>query len=119
MLTQTDELSSADKETLLAGYARSEELARQSIDLVPTSDGYHWLSSAIGRTGQVNGPLNSLSKAEPMRDLIEIVQNDFNADMSDSWYVLSLLYNQLPGVISFGNKDYAISYMRFLFCCLE
>ena len=112
VLTQTDELSGADKETLLAGYARSEELARQSIDLVPTADGYHWLSSAIGRTGQVNGPLNSLSKAEPMRDLIEIVQNDFNADMSDSWYVLSLLYNQLPGVISFGNKDYAISYMR-------
>lgn len=32
--------------------------------------------------------------------------------MSDSWYGLSLLYNQLPGVISFGNKDYAISYMR-------
>ena len=49
MLTQTDELSDADKETLLAGYARSEELARQSIDLMPTADGYHWLSSAIGQ----------------------------------------------------------------------
>lgn len=49
VLTQTDELSGANKETLLAGYARSEELARQSIDLVSTADGYHWLSSAIGQ----------------------------------------------------------------------
>ena len=48
-----------------------------------------------------------------MRALCEKVQNDFNADMSDCWYVLGLLYNQLPGSpLSFGNKNYAISYMR-------
>ena len=48
-----------------------------------------------------------------MLELIEKVQNDFNADMSDAWYVLSLLYNQLPGQpMSFGNKNYAISYIR-------
>ena len=42
----------------------------------------------------------------------EKVQNDFNADYTDSWYVLGILYNQLPGGISFGDKDFAISYMR-------
>ena len=112
VLTITDDIDEDDKDARLEGYGRSQDLAQQSVDLVATPDGYHWLSSAIGRIGQVNGPLNSLNKAEPMRDLIEIVQNDFNADMSDSWYVLGLLYNQLPGVISFGNDDYAISYMR-------
>ena len=88
-------------------------LADESLAIEETADGYHWKASAIGRIGQVNGPLNSLSKAKPMRALCEKVQNGFNADMSDCWYVLGLLYNQLPGSpLSFGNKNYAISYMR-------
>ena len=37
----------------------------------------------------------------------------FNYDHTDAWYVLGILYNQLPGwPISFGNKNWAISYMR-------
>lgn len=112
VLTLTDDIAEDAKEERLAGYERAQELAQQSVDTYETADGYHWLSSAIGRIGQVNGPLNSLGKAKPMRQLVEKVQNDFNADMSDAWYVLGLLYNQLPGGISFGNDDYAISYMR-------
>ena len=112
VLTITDDIPQDSKEERLEGYGRAQDLAQQSVDTLETADGYHWLSSAIGRIGQVNGPLNSLSKAEPMRELVEKVQNDFNADMSDAWYVLGLLYNQLPGVISFGDKDFAISYMR-------
>ena len=45
-----------------------------------------------------------------MRELVEKVQNEFNADYTDSWYVLGILYNQLPGgPISFGDKDAAIT----------
>ena len=112
VLTMTDDIDEDDKDARLEGYGRAQDLAQASVDLVEGPDGYHWLSSAIGRIGQVNGPLNSLSKAKPMRELVEKVQNDFNADMSDAWYVLGLLYNQLPGGISFGDDDYAISYMR-------
>lgn len=113
VLTMTDEIDEDDEDARLAGYGEAQRLAEESVALYETADGYHWLSSAIGRIGQVNGPLNSLSKAKPMREYIEKVQNDFNADMSDSWYVLGLLYNQLPGApLSFGNEDYAISYMR-------
>ena len=113
VLTITDDIDEDDKDARLAGYGQAQDLAQQSVDLVSTPDGYHWLSSAIGRIGQVNGPLNSLSKAKPMRELIYKVQNDFKADMSDSWYVLGLLYDQLPGApLSFGNSNYAISYMR-------
>ena len=109
----TDGIDEDSKDARLAGYGEAEEYADESLALEETADGYHWKASAIGRIGQVNGPLNSLSKAKPMRALIEKVQNDFNADMSDAWYVISLLYNQLPGgPISFGNDDYAISYIR-------
>jgi hypothetical protein len=114
-LSITDDIpeESSYKEARLDGYGEAESLAQQSIDLNPTPDGYHWLSSAIGRIGQVNGPLNSLSKAKPMLQLIEKIQNDFNADMSDSWYVLGILYSALPGApLSFGNNNYAISYLR-------
>lgn len=109
----TDGVDKGDKDARLAGYGEAQKYAEDSLAIEETPDGYHWQASAIGRIGQVNGPLNSLSKAKPMRVLVEKVQNDFNADMSDAWYVLSLLYNQLPGSpISFGDKDYAISYIR-------
>ena len=114
VLTLTDDIekTSENKQARLDGYEKAQELAQQSVDLVESYNAYHWLASAIGRIGQVNGPLNSLSKAKPMRALVEKVQNDFNADYTDSWYVLGILYNQLPGGISFGDKDFAISYMR-------
>ena len=109
----TDGIPEDMKDERLEGYGRSQQYAEESLALEETPDGYHWQASAIGRIGQVNGPLNSLSKAKPMRSLIEKVQNDFDADMSDAWYVLSLLYNQLPGSpLSFGNDNFAISYIR-------
>ena len=109
----TDGIDKDDKDARIAGYEESEAYADQSIAIEETPNAYHWKASAIGRIGQVNGPLNSLSKAKPMRSLIEKVQNEFNADMSDAWYVISLLYDQLPGApISFGDDDTAISYIR-------
>ncbi|MBO8436244.1 MAG: hypothetical protein IAA97_04630 [Spirochaetes bacterium] len=109
----TDEIPENQKKERIAGYEESENWADQSLAIEESADAYHWKASAIGRVGQVNGPLNSLSKAKPMRELIEKVQNTFNADMSDAWYVLSLLYDQLPGApISFGNDNFAISYIR-------
>lgn len=114
-LTLTDDIekTSENKQARLDGYSKAESLAQESVNLVESYNAYHWLASAIGRIGQVNGPLNSLGKAKPMRSLVEKVQNDFYADYTDSWYVLGILYNQLPGgPISFGDKDFAISYMR-------
>ncbi len=112
-LTITDHRADGlSKDEKIAEYSKSEELADQALKIKEGPDGYHWKASAIGRIGQANGPMNSLKKAKPMRGLVEKVQNDYKADRSDSWYVLGLLYNQLPGSISFGDKDAAISYMR-------
>ena len=114
-LTLTDDIDDDKefKQQRLDGYAKAEALAVESLSLKDTYNAYHWPASAIGRIGQANGPLNSLGKANPMSELVEKVQNEFNADYTDSWYVLGILYNQLPGgPISFGDKDAAISYMR-------
>jgi hypothetical protein len=112
-LTLTDyNVSPSDKDKRLNEYQKSWDLAKESLQTEKTADGYHWLASAMGRWGQTKGPLNALGKADEMRSYCHIVQNDFKADMSDNWYVLGVLYKSLPGSISFGNSDYAISYMR-------
>lgn len=88
--------------------------AYASLQLKETPNGYHWKSSAVGRCGQVHGALNSLGKAGGMRDLeIKALDNFSSFPLeTDSWYVLGVLYNSLPGGISFGNDNWAISYMR-------
>lgn len=89
--------------------------AYTSLELKKTPNGYHWLSSAVGRCGQVHGALNSLGKAAGMKSLIVEALDSFPSFPleTDSWYVMAILYDSLPGApISFGNNNYAISYMR-------
>lgn len=113
MIAQTDLLPEEEKDARLAGYSQAEKYAERSLALKESAQALHWKASAIGRIGQVNGPLNSLGKAKSMRELLEKVQNDYKADSSHTWYVLSMLYSKLPGgFISFGDDDIALSYMR-------
>ncbi len=112
-LGQGDRLSEDDKDGRFARYEESEQYAKDSIALCPNADAYHWLSSALGRWGQTKGVLESLSRAREMADYELKAIDGFNYDHTDAWYVLGILYNQLPGwPISFGNKNWAISYMR-------
>lgn len=131
-LTLTDEAKDRgelSKEELLAAYGDysakdkcSEDdtssafyYAYTSLSLKETPNAYHWLSSAVGRCGQVRGALNSLGKAAGMRDLEIKALEDFSSFTleTDSWYVLSILYKSLPGSpISFGSTNTAISFMR-------
>lgn len=112
-LTITDDFVSADNKDLrLTEYMKSWELAQQSIDIMPTFNAYHWLASAMGRWGQTKGPLNALGKAGEMRSYACKVQDEFKADNSDTWYVLGVLYRSVPSGLSFGNDNFAISYMR-------
>lgn len=112
-LTLGDQLPEDDKDARFAAYEKAEELAIESIELEPNADAYHWKSSALGRWGQTKGPLDSLGKAPGMLDDVLMVIDHFGYDYTDSWYVLGVLYNQLPGwPLSFGDKNYAISYMR-------
>ena len=112
-LSRGDLLDEDDKDGRFALYEESQRYAEESISLNPNPDAYHWLSSAIGRWGQTKGVLESLSRAGEMRDYELKAIDEYGYDHTDAWYVLALLYNQLPGwPISFGNKNWAISYMR-------
>jgi tetratricopeptide (TPR) repeat protein len=99
-------------DALLAFFARGEELAQKGIEADPGNPlGYYWKSATVGRWGQVKGILNALAKAKPMRDLLHKALT-LRPDHADSYYVLGQLFEQVPGGISFGDKDWAVSLGR-------
>jgi tetratricopeptide (TPR) repeat protein len=108
---QRDDAGAGDDE-LLSIYEEGESHGEAAIEADPTNArGYYWTSANIGRWGQTKGVLNSLFRAPDMRDLlIEAVTRD--PQYADSYYVLGQLYAQVPGMISFGNVEYAVSLGR-------
>ncbi|MBI9093739.1 MAG: hypothetical protein JEY71_02545 [Sphaerochaeta sp.] len=109
-----DELPDDDKDAKYVEYDKGEAYALSSVEKYPNAMAYLWKSSNNGRWGQTRGPLNALGKAKGMLEDLTLVVNEFNTlDSTETWYVLSSLYDELPGgFISFGNKMWAISYMR-------
>ncbi|MDX9916047.1 MAG: hypothetical protein RBS49_09160 [Sphaerochaeta sp.] len=113
MVSIGDDLDKKDKDGRFAAYEEGEAYALRSIALKASPEGYLWKASNIGRWGQTKGPLNALGKAKGMLEDLTVIVNDFGTlDSTETWYVLSALYNELPAVISFGNNDWAISYGR-------
>lgn len=97
---------------LLAIFTTGEQWAQRAIDADPTNHlGYYWASANIGRWGQTKGVLDSLFRAPEMRDMLRQAVT-MEPEHADSYYVLGRLYNQVPGVISFGNIEYAVSFGR-------
>ncbi len=109
-----DQLPDGNKDAKYIEYEKGEAYALASIEKYPNAMAYLWKSSNSGRWGQTKGPLNALGKAKGMLEDLTIVVNDFNTlDSTETWYVLSSLYDELPGgFISFGNSVWAVSYMR-------
>lgn len=115
---QADNNGAGDDE-LLGIYETGEEYGQQAIDADPSNPlGYYWKSANIGRWGQTKGVLNSLFRAPDMRDLLtEAVTRD--PDHADSYYVLGQLYAKVPGMVSFGNVEYAVSLARLSIDLME
>lgn len=102
----------ASTDDLLAIFETGEAFADRAIEANPSSpEGYYWKSANIGRWGQTKGILDSLFRAGDMRDLLAqaVSQDESHAN---SYFVLGQLYAAVPGVISFGNTDYAVSLGR-------
>ena len=111
-LTDQLERDGASKETLLAEFDRGVSFADKSLNLNSDNyNAYYWRSANTGRWGETKGILDSLFKAPSMRDDLEKAINS-NPSHGDSYYVLGRLYYAVPGIISFGNKDYAVSLAR-------
>jgi hypothetical protein len=102
----------APVDAVLSTYEAGERYGVEAVQADPGNHlGYYWQSANIGKWGQAKGILNALFKATPMRDLLKqaITQEPAHAG---SYYVLGQLYAEVPGVISFGNDDYAVGLAR-------
>ena len=106
------ENAGADTDELLSMFDQGKQYAIEAIEQNPVSvPALYWQASNIGRWGQTKGILDSLALADDMRDLLaQAIELDPNH--ADSYYVLSQLYLALPGLISFGDKDYSVSLAR-------
>lgn len=108
---QRDDAGAGEAE-LLAIYEEGESYADRAIEADPRNPlGYYWKSANIGRWGQTKGVLNSLFRAPDMRDLLSEAIS-YNPAHADSYYVLGQLYARVPGMVSFGNVEYAVSLAR-------
>jgi hypothetical protein len=100
------------KADILAIFTEGQDYADKAIAADPGNDlSYYWKSANIGRWGQVRGILDSLMKAQPMKDLL-VKDLSINPERSDAYFVLGQLYRELPGVISFGDIAAAASLGR-------
>ena len=113
-LADEEEALGASKETLFAMFEEGERYADKSIELYPNAPAYVYKGSNIGRWGETKGPLNALSKADPIRETIKYVVNELkDTNQTIGWYLIGQLYYQLPGwPLSYGNKDIAASVSR-------
>jgi tetratricopeptide (TPR) repeat protein len=100
------------KSEMLGIFTEGEALAENAIQSDPLNKfAYFWKAANIGRAGQIRGVLNSLFSARPMRNLL-VKALEIDKEYADVYYVLGQMYEQLPGFISFGNKDFAVSLGR-------
>ncbi|RKX76846.1 MAG: hypothetical protein DRP87_10775 [Spirochaetes bacterium] len=109
-----DALDAGEEDSkVLDMYSQGEAYADQAISFDPNNyECYYWKASNIGKWGKLRGILSSLFKAKPMRDLLEKAIT-IKPDHAASYYVLGQLYEKVPGgIVSFGNKDYAVSLGR-------
>jgi tetratricopeptide (TPR) repeat protein len=106
-------LAGASQQTLLPLFEQGIRYADMVIKLNPDSaQGYFWKAANSGLWGQVKGILESLQKAEEMKEIL-FVAISYDPGYSGSYYVLAQLYNQVPGwPVGFGNIDFAVSLAR-------
>lgn len=101
------------KSEILAVFEEGERYADQAIEADASNYlAQYWKASNIGKWGTTKGVLDSLFKAKPMRDiLIKVIT--LKESHPDAYYVLGQLYEKVPGgIISFGDKDFAVSFGR-------
>ncbi len=97
---------------VLAIYAQGEQYGVQAVEADPGNYlGYSWQSANISKWGKLKGIVHSLFKVGTMRELLTqtII---YEPDHADTYYLLGQMYGKVPGLISFGNKDFAVSLGR-------
>ncbi|MEW5814554.1 MAG: hypothetical protein AB1798_04035, partial [Spirochaetota bacterium] len=103
------EEAGADKKSLMDMYNKGAGFADQAVGLSPKNyNAIYWKASNIGKWGQLKGVLNALTQAKAMKEFLEGIVLTIKQDHPDSYYVLGQLYEKVPGIISFGDKDISV-----------
>lgn len=103
----------AAKNDVLALYQEGERMADKAVRLDPDSHlAYFWRGSNAGMWGKAKGVFAALDRVGDMRDdFVKTVE--LEPGFSFAWFSLGQMYRMVPGgIISFGNKDYAVSLGR-------
>jgi len=100
------------RDELISIFQEGVSYAEKAITLVPDRpEGYFWKSANLGRWGEAKGILESLNMAKEMRELLLTCIN-MDPEYSVAWHVLGILHERVPGGISFGDNDFAVSLAR-------
>jgi len=74
-------------------------------------EGYYWFATNLGSYGLAKGILSALSNAKEGRDaLIEAAKIDPSYQWGGPYRILGRYYQEVPSVISFGDKKKALEY---------
>jgi hypothetical protein len=100
------------QDEVLRAYEEGAGYASLSIEADPGNYlAYYYRSVNTFKKGRQKGLLESLDSAAVVKDDLEkaVIANPGHAE---SWRALGVLYRTLPGLISFGSDDYAVSLGR-------
>ena len=103
---------SEDEHVKIFSYGfKTAEIAKQ---LEPKkAEGYYWYAVDLGSYGLAKGVLSALSNASSGRDaLLEVIKIDPSYQWAGAYRVLGRYYQELPGIISFGDKKKAAEYYQ-------
>ncbi len=101
-----------DEQTYIDDYDQAEIWVNRTLELAPDKHfGYFWNAALIGQRGMMNGPLNSLVSSGEMLDMLNEAAR-LDPERGYVYYLASFLYQLLPRVISFGDRDAAVCMAR-------
>lgn len=93
-------------------FATAVAYAERAVETHPGGvDGRYWHALTLGRLGETQGVLRSLSVVSEMRRELETVL-ELAPDHAGAHFALGMLYYRLPGwPLSFGDNNRALEYM--------
>ncbi|MBM4387983.1 MAG: hypothetical protein FJ088_09625 [Deltaproteobacteria bacterium] len=95
-------------------FLKAKDAAGRAIALNKNGvEGYYWYAVGIGKWGEANGVMKSLSQVKPMQQALEkVIKLDPNYDDGGGYRVLGRLYFRAPSVISIGDNDKSIENLK-------
>jgi tetratricopeptide (TPR) repeat protein len=110
---ETKKRNKVGRDIILRDFEQGAAWADEAVKADRNSyQAYFWRASNWGSWVQLKGDLEALAKISQMKDDLAAALR-IKSDFATAYYVLGLLYANVPGwPISFGNKEFALSFFR-------